>query len=215
MLMLNKEKKMRKLTIALALSLFCAQANAALIGLTQSTPDITSNSETVSYSVATHHLTISGFDSKLNLDGNMITITPITAKVYTIEANLTSTGGFLSGSLVADGNVASVGANTGVLLTGALSQFGFGTAADQQLEFKFTVTGGALAGQYGGLGSTFGVIATSTGFSGNFTADWQNATPGNGNGLTDTFALPEPATMLVLLVGAAAGALRRRNRRRI
>ena len=211
MLMLKKEKKMRKLAIVLALSLFCAQANAALIGLTQSVPDVTSNFETVSFTVGNHHLSFSGFDNKLNVDGNMITIAG--TRTFSIEANLTSTGGFVNGFLVMDGNVASVGANTGVLLTGTLTQFGFGTAADQQLEFKFTVTGGALASRYG---STAGVIATGTGFSGSFsTTDWQNATPGNGNGTSDTFAVPEPATMLVLLVGAAAGALRRRNRRRI
>ena len=89
-------------------------------------------------------------------------------------------------------------ANSGTLLTGTLTDIGFKDAGGgDPLEFLFSVTGGDLAGLYGGTG---GIILTGTGFT-----DWANY---GGNtpfsGMSDTFAVsPIPVPAAVWLFGSA------------
>jgi|GEM_PF-763370 len=189
------------------------EANAALIGLTSQPPDITAFFISVNYDATTDALTANGFATNLDLDGVAPPDYSITApRAFTISATVDSSGVASGGTLVINGTVPAVGAVSGTLLTGTLTQFGYSTTPGGEIfEFVFTVEDddGDLASSFKPLA---GVIldAIDTGFGGSFTSDFSNS----GFGNADTFPVPEPATLSLLLLGGTAIACRRIRRSR-
>ena len=187
---------------------FSSLAGAAMIGVTKTTPpDITSDFLTVTYNSTTHALHVAGFADFMDSNGQPPPDDYYIggAASFTLDANVYSGGVATYGKLTISGTIAALGATSGTLLTGNMTQFGF-DAGGNLMDFKFAVTGGDLASRYG---SQAGVILNTVGgFTGSFGSNFSNT----GSGSTDTFPVPEPATMLVLLGAAALGVLRRSRR---
>jgi PEP-CTERM motif len=84
----------------------------------------------------------------------------------------------------------------GTLLSGQAIKFGYANNLPNRLfEFVFLVTGGSQQAQFG---PTVGVIFDSvSGFHGSFATNFTTSVSGNG----DTFAVPEPASILLIAIG--------------
>jgi hypothetical protein len=172
---------------------FATPAKATPIGLVlDDFPDIFSSFITVDYTASTDALTADGFASTIDLGGGQ---QPITSGTFDLDAEIDGLGGLVSGTISIGGTVASLGFNSGTLLTGTLTAFGFPDGAGQTFEFLFDVTGGDAAGGYGSEG---GILLSSTGFGGSFGSDF-----GNDTGVSDTApAMPEPSGFIVFGIGA-------------
>ena len=133
----------------------------------------------------------------------------IAGGTFDISASIGFNSLTAAGSLNIGGTVAALGFNSGTLLTGTLSAFGAGPG--DPLEFLFQVTGGDAAGDYGGIGSTAGVILSNSGYPGSFA---NNFTSGAFQALSDTFvqaAVSEPASLALFLLGLFAFAWARQR----
>lgn len=181
---------------------------AAPLGLTLfDTPDIVSSFIDVVYDAGTDSLTAAGFALQLD-DGSP---NPIAGGLFTLNAAVDDSGNLSGGSLTISGTIAGLGFNSGTLLTGTLSAFGFPGAGGDPLEFLFTVTGGDAAALYGSAG---GIILSQSGFTGDWANDFDNlisGIPGTGQGLADTAAIPLPGAVWLMLTALfSLGAVRRR-----
>ncbi len=165
-------------------------AKATPIGLVlDDFPDIFSSFITVDYTASTDALTADGFATTIDLGGGQ---QPITSGTFDLDAEINGLGGLVSGAISIGGTVAALGFNSGTLLTGTLTAFGFPDGGGQTFEFLFDVTGGDAAGDYGSVG---GILLSSTGFGGSFGSDF-----GNNTGVSDTAPpLPEPGLAVLLL----------------
>lgn len=207
---------MRIRTVLLGMGLLAAlaarSAQAAPLGLTLiDKPDIVSAFIDVTYDATSDTLTASGFALAIDVPPP----TPIVGGTFDLLATIDDTGALISGSLTVGGAVLGGGP---MLLTGVLNSFGFPSGPGDPFEFLFNVTGGDLAGLFGGIGSLNGVILSGTGFPGDFTGDFDNliaGIPGTGTGMADIAPVPEPATITLFLLGAitllAGGHWRRRK----
>lgn len=122
-----------------------------------------------------------------------------------MSASIDDAGTLGGGTLSVGGTIASLGFNSGTLLTGSLTALG-SDAATGVIDFLFSVTGGDAAGLFGSIGA---VTLGSTGFSGSFAADFNN----NGDGTADVRRVPEPAALWLFgagLLGLFAFGRRRR-----
>jgi hypothetical protein len=149
--------------------------------------------------------------------------------IFIVTANIDSFGYLSSGSFSAAGDLYELGQQT--LLTGNLvvgpqgSPAGsapVGSAYDYTsvvafedggymslIDFTFNVTGGALAGDFGGVGSSAIISFSSweeSGPIGDWTMSWSN----EGGGMCDVFPIPEPTTAGCFLLGLGALACFRR-----
>ena len=201
--------------VCLSLCVTSLPAKADLLGLSLvDYPDIASGFIDVSYDAGLDEFTADGFAVTFNDDGVGAPV-GIVAGTFFISASIDEDGNPVSGVLSIDGNVLGFGPN---LLTGTLSEFGFGNPPGGNIfEFLFDVDGGDLATSdfYGvpGSGAQVGVIldANGGGFDGTFDVSFDNygGVPGTGNGVADTAPLvPEPASLLLIL---AVGAFVRRR----
>ena len=175
-----------------------SQVQAAPLNLTLlDTPDIASSFISVGYNAGSDAFTASGFALELDDDGSVPPET-ITDGAFDITASIDAAGALnLGGTLNINGTVASLGFNSGTLLTGSLTAFGFKDSGGEPLEFLFSVTGGDAAGLYGGVGSIGGIILSGdTGFTGDFNFDFT----GDGTAVADVAPVPLPAA--VWLFGA-------------
>ena len=194
--------------LVLVLAVGAAQATPLDITL-QPFPDIYSAFIDVTYTVGgPDNFRASGFAFELDDDG----VGPwlaIDSGTFDIIATITGTGAFTDGSLIIGG---TQGSNGSPLLAGALTAFGFPNAGGDPLEFLFSVTGGSLAGLYGGLGAITGVILTDTGFGGSFTEAFDNlhSWAAVADTAPDPARIPEPSTILLVLAGASTAYLRKR-----
>jgi hypothetical protein len=172
-------------------------SQAALLNLIPETPDIFSSFTDISYNAGTDLLTAEGFAISLDDDGVGLP-EPIAGGSFDLTATIDDSGNLSAGSFSIGGTVASIGANSGTLLTGGLTDIGFNDAGGgDPLEFLFSVTGGDLAGLYGGTG---GIILTGTGFT-SWATSFQNA---DFAGMSDTFTVsPVPVPAAVWLFGSA------------
>ena len=148
------------------LLLFGSIGQAAPLNLTLlDTPDIVSDFIDVTYDAAGDSFVATGFARELDDDGSVLPENIVNG-TFNLAATIDAAGNLVSGSLTIGGTVASLGFNSGTLLTGDLTAFG------DPLEFLFDVTGGDAAGLYGGVGSVGGVIKDVTGFTGDFVVDF-------------------------------------------
>lgn len=165
-------------------------------------PDIFSSFITVDYNAGADSLIASGFAQQLNSGG----LFNIAGGSFDLNASIADDGSLAGGALAIGGTVAGLGFNSGTLLTGTLSAFGFNQANDP-LEFLFDVTGGDAASLYGDLG---GIILSNAGFPGNWARDFSS---GPFQSFSDVGTLvPVPAA--VWLFGSALLGLLGFNARR-
>ncbi|MHC4696042.1 MAG: PEP-CTERM sorting domain-containing protein [Planctomycetota bacterium] len=170
-------------------------------------PDITSGFIDLSYDASSDLFEATGSALQLDDDGS-VPPEDILQGSFDLSATIDEAGILKSGSLTIGGVVPSLGFNSGTLLTGDLTDFGFRSAGGDPLEFLMDVSGGDAAGLFGAKPA--GVILTNTGFGGSFDADFGNS--GGVLALADVAPIPLPGTLGLSLVGAGViGAVRRRR----
>lgn len=172
-------------------------AQATSLNLLTLPPDVFSSLIQVDYDATGDTLTAVGTALTFDDDG-VGQQEPIAGGSFNLAALVDAAGVASSGTLTIGGTIASLGFNSGTLLTGTLAggnSFGFPDAGGDPLEFIFTVTGGDAAGLYG---ATANVVLTGAGLPATlFTQDFSN----NGLGSSDT-AVPEPSAVALALAGA-------------
>ena len=209
----NRKNSWIRLALS-ALLVFSASAQAAPLNLTLNDfPDIVSAFIDVTYDADTDSFSASGFALELDDDGS-VPAEAISGGTFDLSAIIDDAGALVGGSLTIGGTVASLGFNSGTLLTGTLTAFGFPDAGGDPLEFLFDVTGGDLAPLYGSLPG--GVILSFTDFTGDFTADFDNlinGDPGTGSAVANVAPVPVPAAVWLFGSGllGLAGLGRRRH----
>ena len=193
-------------------------AQAALLNLTPDVPDVASSFASVGYNAGTGTFSASGFAFTLDLDGIAPPDHNIDGGSYSLSAVVDNVGN-ASGTISILGTVPALAMNSGTLLTGTIDAWGFLDGGGEIFEFVFAVTGGDLLPLYppAGLGGPRGgtiINGVNTGFGGNLGLSFQNDT---FSGTSDTFPIPEPASMVSMFLGLAmlvTGQIWRRRRRR-
>jgi hypothetical protein len=176
-------------------------AAAALLGVTIDIPVITfNNTGTLDYDATTDLLAIDAipFLYKDPVENPFFfSDDPFGTVTIDIEVNSTGVlvGGISGDDLVVTGDVDTY---SGTLLTADVSQFGYfdnDTAPDlgtDSFDFLFTITGGALATEFGGIGADLAVeiFSESSDFAGVFTTDFSGEAKGSMG------PPPEPPTIV-------------------
>jgi len=184
------------LTLGLLLVLTVATVRAIPLDLTLSdSPQIATFSIDVDYKKNKDSFTADG--TPLEFDDDGIGAPEIISNgTYSITATIDELGNASGGALVIDGTIASLGFNSGTLLTGNLTAFGFPDAGGDPLEFLFDVTGGDAASLFGPV---VGIKLSDSGFTGSFASNFKNN--GNGKNTAAPPVVPEPGTFLLMLAG--------------
>lgn len=215
---------------ALVLGLWGGAANvsAGLLGLGELlNPDLFSENIVLTYNASTHEFLAVGDASNYTApDTEQYNIYsggtfPIfSLGVFNLSAVVDNTGAISGGTVTITGGLYGSGpaavAPNPVLLTGTLTEMGYqlgdlGTFGTDKFDFRFTVTGGVLASEYG---SVAGIILDTQDIAfTDFTGDFESS----GAGVSDTVALaviPEPSTSVLVMmavVGAVVAARRSRK----
>ncbi len=158
-------------------------------------PDIMSAFIDVEYDADTDQLVAGGL--AVTFDDGSGPVMGIVGGTTDIIAAIDDLGTLGGGTVTVNGTIASLGFNSGTLLTGDLKQLGFPTNGADVLEFVFRVTGGDAAGLYGNVPA--GIILGFGGFSGSFERSFDNLFSGMaGTG----FATADIAPMIIPAPGA-------------
>lgn len=190
----------------------CGSARADLLGITlNESPDIFSAFIDVTYDATTDVFTADGFSLTFD-DGSGEEA--IADGHFNITATIADGGVALGGSLTIEGSVDGYGP---LLLSAVLDDFGFMDPPGGDLfDFLFTVTAGDLAEAFGGIGATIGVILDANNgadSNGLFNENFNNYhdTPGTGQGVADTGAIPGPSALALLALGLVRAGRRRQS----
>jgi hypothetical protein len=188
-------------------------------------PDLTGSQMYVAYNASTYAFVASGYTSDYNdLSGDVGAYSPSDTSYY-LSATINNLGNLTGGALTISGDIGAGDTTllTANLVTGAAgTAFGYGDGSDNIFQFLFNVTGGSLESAFGGHGAGGGIVLSAE-FGGNpgdtpFTGSWFSSFNNNGsdspNGAIDSFAVPEPSSILLVLVGGVllAGARRCRQK---
>ncbi len=208
--------------VAIAVSAFAAPAAEAALDLNaiRTFPDLTALGVQLSHDTSTDTLdAVTAGVNFLQLDSDGVSGTDADAiGVFDLTATINNAGVLSGGSLTITQNGAGVvtpidaGPYPVTLLTATLTQFDFTTAADTDLEFLATVTGGSQAALFGGNGASIGILLNPDGL------DLPDVSPFGSDIATrdvaaNVFAvIPTPATAALLGPLAALALLRRRTR---
>jgi len=192
------------------------QSQAALLGLSPAAnaPDFEASFINVTYVASNDIFQAGGFIT----DYANGTVPLIGIGSYTLTATITDAGLLTGGTLTVNGDV---GFGPQTLLTGTLDAIGYMDPPGGSLfEYLFTVSGGnaTIVQDFGGMGATnCGVILDAwfvnggIPFNGSWTNDFNND---SFSGLSDNFAaVPEPSSILLVLLGGIGGALLFQRRR--
>lgn len=201
-----------------------APAQAALLNLTKQPRDVFADFISVEYNASIGAFTASGWAGTFDLDGLSPPDYEIIDGALEIDLYLTSAGIPMRGTLVIRGTIPALGAVSGTLLTGSISQFGFEDfpfqpdSDGQIFELLFEEIGGDLAGHYGNQAAvilTAGAWDELRPFRGVFTQDFANTELGVSD--ASGSPVPEPSSGMVMLsllgCGLATRGLRRRRSR--
>ena len=195
-----------------------AAVGIALIGATQAgaaplnvilepEPDINWGFGSVNYNAGADTLTVTAIAGAVNnMDAFNVVNQAISGGTLSLTANIDGTGALLGGSFTVGGTIAAFGFNSGTLLTGTLTAFGFPNVAPGALEFLFTATGGDAQALYGGDGAI--VIGITNGYAGNWNNNFSASFSAPGDIGT---VVPEPGTFALLALGVAGLAWHRRR----
>ena len=177
-----------------------------------SVADITAGGITTSYDWATRVLTASGTTSALDLDGlappDYIVGSGFTSGAFSLVMQLHSDGSLDHGTLTLGGQVSALGAGSGTLLTGSITEFTY-NASPGSNDFDLHVggLGGDLASYFRGQAE---ILLSS------FGAEFSPASSYNSLGFDSADVrgnpVPEPLTAagVLLSLSGLAGYLRRR-----
>jgi hypothetical protein len=186
-------------------------------------PDLTGSFMDVTYNAVSGAFVASGWTTDYNISdgsGGKTDVGVSQTDSYILSATINNSGAYNSevltgGTLTINGAVGdgdtSVTLLTANLVTGtAGTAFGYGDGNNDIFQFRFNVSGGTLADDFGGTGTAGGVILAAM-FASNpgnqpFTGSFNNngGTPGNGSGDIDCFTVPEPTTTACFLLGLGA-----------
>ena len=179
-------------------------AKGSTLDLQQQNPDLYAAFLTAQYNPSsgrTGSFTATGWPISFNISGSNTPDYPtIDGGTYSLSASVTQTGLPLSGSLDVTGTIPGL-ATSGTLLTGTLSQFGFGPGGGDIFEFVYNITGGDLAPFYHGKTGII-LTATGSGFTGSFAASF--ATDAS-QAAADNFFMPVPEPSSAWLFMALLG----------
>jgi hypothetical protein len=195
------------------LAIFQSRAMPLNLVWTDSAPDFMGSFMSVTYDANSHTFQASGSTtSYLNGSTNLDAFADLGN--YILTATITPAGVLTAGSLTIDGDI---GTGSETLLTGTLHTGSDGTAFGSSVvetnvwgrfEFLFTVTGGdpAIVRDFGGVGAANGGTVVYAQFSRGdtpFTGLWTSGFSDSGSqgALADTVVVPEPSSILLLLVG--------------
>jgi len=186
------------------LAVATAAVQALPLNLTPQPPEIVNGFVEVVYDADTDLFTASGIAGNFDLDGLAPPDYLIELGEFTINATVNSNGVPSHGSLLIEGLIEPLGASSGMLLAGTLTDFGFPDTGPGLFEFLFNVTEGDLAPQFNpqaGVILDAQDVGLSTGFTGSFTDSFSNRATGNA----DVFGtvIPEPHTPTTTALGLA------------
>lgn len=211
-----KISRLGVLTAVLATLMLCLGSGIASgsthLNLTlNNAPDIVSGFIDVSYDAGVQLLSANGFALEIDDDGSGPP-EAIAGGTFDLTATIDNTGNLIGGTIAVGGTVATLGFNSGTLLTGDLTAFGYPSGGGDPLEFLFGVTGGDAAPLYG---STGGTILTQSGFGGTFSSSFANSSDGLADTGTTTIPIPSalPAGLSLLCVLGVAAMARKMARR--
>jgi hypothetical protein len=197
--------------------------------LTEGLPDLTGSYMDVSYDAGSSAFLASGWTTAYNISdghGGATDVGVSQVDSYILSATINNSGGLTGGTLTINGAVGdgdtSVTLLTANLVTGAAgTAFGYGDGNNNIFQFRFDVSGGTLADDFGGTGTAGGVTLAAwfDASSGDhpFTGSWYSNFDSNGSsvGDIDCFSVPEPTTTACFLLGLGAlVCIQRLNQRR-
>ncbi len=194
----------RALIGCVAAGSFIVSAHGNLLNLDlEPSPDLTTGFISISYDADAANLQFMADGFTLSyFDG--VSVTDATGGLFMIDMTVDDMGNATGGMLSITGTLPGIA--DGTLLTGDLTDFGFAPAGGDPLEFLWSVSGGLLADDYGGIGAIAGTILSQTSFPGDWTEDW------SGSGaVSDTAPIPAPTGAAILGLGLVATGARRRR----
>jgi hypothetical protein len=200
-----------------------ASANAALIGLSTGTPDVTTQAMEITYTNLTSSTgTFTALGTPVTKNPGSVTVN--TPSSFSLTVNIThdvsgNITGVTSGSLAITGDIGSGSTSLFNYSAATAPQFGFSTSSNTPDFDVLFPTGGTGALDAGS--APIGLILhagtsitnyTTNLFSQSFSTEFPGTTSGPGSSDTFAAAVPEPASLAIAAVGMGACLLRRRRK---